>query len=40
MGVDTDNPESEAVDKEVEYYKNMGIKYNTLHDGEVIIQEI
>ena len=34
------HPETEAVSKEVEYYKNAGIEYRALHDGEVIIQEI
>lgn len=34
------HPETEAVGKEVEYYKNAGIEYRALHDGEVIIQEI
>lgn len=31
------HPETEAVGKEVEYYKNAGIEYRALHDGEVII---
>lgn len=31
------HPETEAVSREVEYYKNVGIKYKALHDGEVII---
>ncbi len=34
------HPETEAVSKEVEYYKENGIKYKALHDGEVIIEEI
>jgi dipeptidase E len=34
------HPETEMVDKEVEYYKKAGIKYKTLHDGEVIIMEV
>ncbi len=34
------HPETEMVDKEVEHYKKVGIKYKTLHDGEVIIIEI
>ncbi len=33
----SDHPESAAVNDEVEYYKKHGIKYRTLHDGEVII---
>jgi dipeptidase E len=33
----SDHPESELVDKEVEYYQKNEIKYKTLHDGEVII---
>lgn len=33
----SDHPESEAVNDEVAYYKKNGIKYRTLHDGEVII---
>lgn len=31
------HPETEAVSKEVEYYKKTGIEYKALHDGEVII---
>lgn len=31
------HPETEAVSKEVEYYKKTGEKYRALHDGEVII---
>ncbi len=34
------HPETEMVDKEVEHYKKVGVKYKTLHDGEVIIMEI
>jgi dipeptidase E len=34
------HPETEMVDKEVEHYKKVGIKYKTLHDGEVIVMEI
>jgi len=34
------HPETEMVDKEVEYYIKNGVEYKTLHDGEVIIQEI
>lgn len=34
------HPETEMVNQEVEYYKKTGIKYKTLHDGEVIIVEI
>lgn len=33
----SNHPESEAVNKEVEYYVKNGIEYKTLHDGEVII---
>ena len=33
------HPETEAVSKEVEYYKKTGEKYRTLHDGEVLIIE-
>jgi dipeptidase E len=33
----SDHPESEAVEKEVEYYKSHNIKYKALKDGEVII---
>jgi len=33
----SNHPETKMVDKEVEYYKNNGIKFKTLHDGEVII---
>ncbi len=33
----SDHPESEAVNKVVEYYANNGIEFKTLHDGEVII---
>lgn len=36
----SDHLESAAVDKEVEYYKNKGVAYKTLHDGEVIIMDI
>ncbi len=31
------HPETEAVGREVEYYKGHGIKYLALHDGEVIV---
>ena len=31
------HPETEAVGKEVEYYKQTGEKYKALHDGEAII---
>lgn len=34
------HPETEAVSKEVEYYKKEGVEYKALHDGEVIIKEI
>lgn len=33
------HPETEAVSKEVEYYKKEGAKYKALHDGEIIIIE-
>jgi len=33
------HPETEAVNKEVEYYKKAGIKYKALHDGETIVCE-
>ncbi|MFA6446448.1 MAG: Type 1 glutamine amidotransferase-like domain-containing protein [Candidatus Paceibacterota bacterium] len=33
------HPETEAVGKEVEYYKKAGVEYKALHDGEVIIKE-
>jgi dipeptidase E len=33
----SDHPESEAVEKEVEYYQTHQIKYRALKDGEVII---
>jgi len=33
------HPETEAVSKEVEYYKKAGIKYKALHDGEAIVIE-
>lgn len=35
----SNHPESEAVDKVVEYLENKNIKYETLHDGDVIITE-
>lgn len=31
------HPETEAVSREVEYYKQTGTKFRALHDGEVII---
>jgi len=34
------HPETEMVNQEVDYYKKAGIKYKTLHDGEVIIIEV
>jgi len=34
------HPETEMVNKAVDYYKKAGIKYKTLHDGEVIIMEV
>lgn len=34
------HPETEMVNDEVAHYKKVGIKYKTLHDGEVIIMEI
>ncbi len=33
------HPETEAVSKEVEYYKKTGAKYKTLRDGEAIVIE-
>ena len=33
----SDHPESEMVEKEVEYYKENGTPYKTLRDGEVIV---
>jgi dipeptidase E len=33
----SNHPESEMVNKEVEYYIKKGIEYRALHDGEVII---
>lgn len=33
----SNHPETEMVDKEVEYFIKNGIEYKTLHDGEVII---
>lgn len=33
------HPETKMVNQEVDYYKKSGIKYKTLHDGEVIIME-
>ncbi|OIP86692.1 hypothetical protein AUK05_03100 [Candidatus Shapirobacteria bacterium CG2_30_35_20] len=35
----SDHPESEMVDNEVEHYQKTGVKFKTLHDGEVIIME-
>ena len=34
---DSDHPESEAANEEIEYYKKNNIPYKTLRDGEVII---
>ena len=31
------HPETEAVSKEVEYYKKAGVEYRALHDGETIV---
>lgn len=36
----SNHPEAEAVSRLVEYYKEKGIEYRALKDGEVIIQEI
>ena len=36
---DSDHPESEDIDKEVEYCKQNNIPFKTLRDGEVIIIE-
>lgn len=33
------HPETVAVSKEVDFYKQAGIKYRALHDGEVIVIE-
>ena len=33
----SNHPEAEAVNREVEYYVKHGIEYKALHDGEVII---
>jgi dipeptidase E len=33
----SDHPESELVEKELEHVKSMNIKYKTLRDGDVII---
>lgn len=35
----SDHPESESVEKEVQYYQKNNVKHRTLHDGEVIIME-
>ena len=35
----SDHPESDLIDKTVEFYINNEIKYKTLKDGEVIIKE-
>jgi dipeptidase E len=34
---DSDNPESDAIRKQLDYCKEKGIPYKTLRDGEVII---
>lgn len=34
---DSDHPESEAVNEEIEYYKKNNIPYKPLRDGEVIV---
>jgi dipeptidase E len=31
------HPETEAVGREIEYYKKGGVEYKALHDGEVIV---
>ncbi|KKQ91661.1 MAG: hypothetical protein UT58_C0014G0009 [Microgenomates group bacterium GW2011_GWC1_39_7b] len=36
----SNHPETEMVDREVEYYIKNGIEFKALHDGEVIIQEV
>lgn len=36
----SDHPESAKVDETVEYYKNKGMTYKTVRDGEVIVQEV
>ena len=33
----SDHPETEAIDRGIEYCKKHGIKYKALHDGEVLI---
>lgn len=35
----SNHPESESISKEVEYYTREGIKFEKLHDGEVIVTE-
>ncbi len=35
----SDHPESEMIEKEVEYLKKIGASYRTLRDGEVIIYD-
>jgi len=35
----SNHPESEAIEKEVEYFKENNMPYKTLQDGEVIIME-
>ncbi len=35
----SDHPESEMIEKVVEYYKENNVSFKTLHDGEVIIIE-
>lgn len=36
----SDNPESELIDKTVEYYIENRLPFIALHDGEVHIQEV
>jgi len=36
----SNHPETEMVDKEVEYYIKKGVEYKALHDGQVIILDI
>jgi dipeptidase E len=37
---ESDHPESDDTNDEIEYYRKNNIKYRTLKDGEVIIDEI
>ena len=33
----SDHPESQSIDKVVDYFENHNVKYKALHDGEVIV---